>query len=344
MKRWMVAAAFGLAVVGGMVAPGSARATSAAWSQIYQVGVSGGFNDIAAIGNSNIWAVGRTDSAAGNTVYAPFIRHFTGRSWQAVKIPNSSGSTSDWVSASAANNVWVGGLKNSSIATTVVYRWNGAGWVRVPVPAETYFEGVVVLAPNSVWAYGTSGTVSDDVFHWNGTRWQGYLSDSLNFVPQGISASAESNVWVSGYAFSGGKQVAQAYRFDGRTWHAGILHPAIESGPTVTAVLPSNVWIGYYTSTAGYALHWDGHQWHTVTASSSANVLSVVVPDTEGGYWFGAQAILTGSTWTAEQVPGFTGFIGNVTWIPGTPYFLMNAGAETGSSSVEEPTIFRFIF
>ena len=30
-----------------------------------------------------------------------------------------------------------------------------------------------------------------------------------------------------------------------------------------------------------------------------------IVPDGKSGYWFGAQAILSGSTWTTEQVPGF---------------------------------------
>ena len=67
-----------------------------------------------------------------------------------------------------------------------------------------------------------------------------------------------------------------------------------------------------------------------------------IVPDGIGGYWFGAQAIFAGSTWTNEQVPAFTGGYGGVTRIPGTTSFLLNAGVETGSSSTEKPTIFRF--
>jgi len=238
------------------------------------------------------------------TIYEPFIRHYNGSSWQALTIPGGTGSTSAWVSASAANNVWVGGLRNSSVATSVVYRWNGARWGKVPVPALTYLQGVVVLAPNNVWAFGTSGTVYDDVFHWNGTKWQGYLSNALNFVPQGISASAASNVWVSGYAYSGSRQVAAAYRWTGSAWHAvSMPHPVLSAGPAVAAVSPSNVWIGY---------------------------------------WFGAQAILTASTWTNEHVPAFTGGFGGVVRIPGTTSFLLKAGVETGSSSTEKPTIFRF--
>jgi hypothetical protein len=342
VKRGMVVAAMGLAAAGGIVMPGTARASSVAWYQVYQSGSSGSFHQIAAISKNNIWAVGGTYTTAGKTIYRPFIRHFNGNSWQAITIPNGSGSTADWVSAPAANNVWVGGLKNSSVAASVVYRWNGAHWGKVPMPALTYLQGVVVLAPNNAWAFGTSGTVYDDVFHWNGTKWQGYLRNTLNFVPQGISASAASNVWVSGYAYSGSKQVAAAYRWNGSAWHAvSMPHPVLHAGPAVTAVSPANVWIGYDASTRSYALHWDGRHWRAVAASPHASTFDIV-PDGKGGYWFGAQAILTGSTWTSERVPGFTGGFGPVARIPGTTSFLLSAGVETGSSATEKPTIFRF--
>jgi hypothetical protein len=107
----------------------------------------------------------------------------------------------------------------------------------------------------------------------------------------------------------------------------------------------SNVWIGSETRTGSHVLHWDGHLWHTVTvptAPTYADPLNVV-PDGKGGYWFGAQAMLTGSTWTSEQVSlGNGGGYADVSRIPGTTSFLLPAGVETGSSSIEKPTIFRF--
>ena len=343
MKRLMIAAAVGLAAAGGIVTPGAAQASSNAWYQVYQAGVSGSFNQAAAISTNNIWAVGDTYTTAGKTIYRPFIRHFNGSSWQAVTIPGSSGSTAEWVSASAASNVWVGGLNNGSVATTVVYRWNGARWAKIPVPARTGLQGVTVLAPNNVWAYGGSGTVGYDIFHWTGSRWHYYLASSVNFVPQGISASAPDNVWVSGFAYSGSKQVVAAYRWNGTAWHrASMPHPVFSNaGPNVTAVSASNVWIGWYDNTASHALHWDGHHWHTVTTAYTADPLDIV-PDGTGGYWFGVRAILAGSTWATEQVPGFTGGFGGVTRIPGTTSFLLNAGVEAAGSSTEKPTIFRF--
>ena len=345
MKRWMVITALGLAAAGGIVTPGAAQASSSEWFQVYQADVSGSFFQTAAISKTDIWAVGDTFTRAGKSIYRPFIRHFNGSSWEAITIPHASGSTADWVSASAARNVWVGGLKNSPVATTVVYRWNGAGWGKVPMPATTFLQGVVALAPNNVWAFGTSGAVSDDIFHWNGSRWRFYLSDLINFVPQGISASGPKNVWVSGFAFSGRKQVVAAYRWNGRAWHpVRMPHPVFDNaGPDVTAVSPSNVWIGWFDNTSAHALHWSGDRWRTVTmpATNFADPTDIV-PDGKGGYWFGPQAILTGNTWTAEQVPAFTGGFGGVTRIPGTTSFLLSAGVEMGSSSTEKPTLFRF--
>jgi hypothetical protein len=343
VRRWMAAAALGLAAAGGIVTPGTAQASSSAWYRVYQANVSGSFSRVAAISKNNIWAVGDTSTTAGKTIYQPFIRHFNGSSWQAITIPHSSGSAADWVSASAASNVWVGGLKNSSIATSVVYRWNGARWAKIPVPAKTDLQDIVVLGPHNVWAFGDSGTVAYDIFHWNGSRWQHYLSNDINFIPQHISASAPDNVWVSGFAYSGSKQVVAAYRWNGTAWHpVSMPHPVLDdAGPNVTAVSPSNVWIGWYDTTTSHVLRWDGHKWHAVTAVNYADPLDIV-PDGKGGYWFGAQAILSGSTWTAEEVPGFTGGYGGVTRIPGTTSFLLNAGVEASGSSTERPTIFRF--
>jgi hypothetical protein len=343
VKRWIVIAALGLAAVGGMVTPGTARANSTAWYQVYQSGFTGVFNPVVAISKSNIWAVADTYTAKGQTVYTPFIRHFNGSSWQAITIPGANTSTSEWVSASASNNVWVGGFSDKPNTNDAVYRWNGAHWGQVPVPSLTDLQDVAVLAPNNVWAIGSSATIYDDVFHWNGTKWMGYISNLTNFIPQGISAIAANNVWVSGYAWSGSKMVAVAYQWNGSAWHAvSMPHPVLSAGAFVTVLSPSNVWVGYDTNTASRVLHWDGHLWHTVTIPSYALEDVLPVPDGKGGYWFGPQAILTGSTWTSVQVPGFTGGIGGVTRILGTTSFLMNAGVETGSSSTEKPTIFRF--
>jgi hypothetical protein len=342
VKRWMVVAALGLAAAGGIVAPGAAQASSSSWYQVYQADAIGSFNQTAVISSTNIWSVGDI-STGTKPIYKPFIRHFNGSSWQAVTIPDSSGSTSDWVTASSASNVWIGGVKDSPIQASVVYQWNGAHWTKIPVPGSANLQDVTALAPNNVWAFSLGSDITDTIFHWNGSKWRYYLSTSVNFVPQGLSASAPDDVWASGYERSGSKQEVAAYRWNGTAWDpVSMPHPAFDNGgPCVTTVSPSNVWIGWADNTASHALHFDGSKWHTVTTPNYADPYNIV-PDGDGGYWFGATAILTGSTWTVEQVPPFTGCFGPVTQIPGTTSALMNAGVQASGSSNPEPTIFRF--
>jgi hypothetical protein len=350
MKRWMVAAATGLAAVCGVVTPGTARAGSGQWYQAYQSGYSGSFYNIAAISGNDTWAVGDLFNSKGNTIYQPFIRHYDGSGWRTVTIPGAKNFTTDKVAASAANNVWFAGLTNSSVASSVVYRYDGSRWHKVPLPALTYVHGLVVLAPNNVWAFGSSGTLlapgassTADVFHWNGSRWQGYY---FNVLPQAISASASNNVWMAGIGYSGSTQLAVAYRWNGSAWHnAHLPRTVVPTGPSVTAVSPSNVWVGWETETLADALHWDGQHWHTVKSPDNVLADSLdIVPDGQGGYWWGAFARLTGSTWIGGiNIPASSsGNFGPVVRIPGTSSFLMAAEITNVGSSIEHPTIYRF--
>jgi hypothetical protein len=341
----MVVAVGGLAVVGALlVAPGSAQASSSAWYEVYQASARGSFNQTAAISKTNIWSVADTYTAAGNTIYTPFIRHYDGSSWTTVTIPGKPGFSADWVSASSATNVWVGGQKKGGgIAASVVYRWNGTRWLKIPLPAKTELLGVKVLSRTDVWAYSNSSIIPHDIFHWTGTKWHYYLNNSTNFIPQGLSASGPKNVWVSGYKWSGKKQLVAAYRWNGTAWHPVTMpHPVDDAGPTVTAVSASNVWIGWDSPTAQKALHWDGAKWHTITVPNYGNSFDIV-SDGKGGYWFGPDATLSKTNvWALRSEPAFTGGIGGVTRIPGTTSFLVNAGAALGDDTVVRPTLFRF--
>jgi hypothetical protein len=348
MKRWMAGAAAALAAVTGLAAAGPAQA-STAWYQTFQVNRRGSFDGIAAISPTNIWAVGDLWGKKGNTIYQPFIRHYDG-SWGAVPIPGAPKFSTDQVTASAANDVWVFGLRPGSVAQSVAYRYDGSRWHRIPVPALTYLQGAVALGPSNVWAFGSSGTifapgedVSASVFHWNGTKWRGYGPDGGALVPESISASAGNNVWIAGAVRAGPAERAVAYRWNGTSWRNAGLPRVLNDDPGVSALSPGNAWIGWATETKSYALHWDGQHWHTVTVPDNvyANT-SNVVPDGRGGYWFGFAAILTGSTWTSEPIIENTGGFGDVFRIPGTESFLMPASVETQGSTIQRPTLYRF--
>src|SRR5215469_12414623 len=154
MKRWVAGAVAVLAAVAGLAASGPASASSSAWYQVLQVNRAGSFREIAAISQADIWAVGNVWDRHGNILYQPFIRHFDGNSWTTVTIPGSPRFESDQVSASAANNVWVVGLGTSHVAHSVAYRYDGSHWHKIPVPSLTYLQGIAVLGPKNVWAFG----------------------------------------------------------------------------------------------------------------------------------------------------------------------------------------------
>lgn len=350
MKRRMavIAAALvagvGMAGTANMAGSGTARAsTPRGWNLVFQSSKSGFFGNFAAISKTNVWAVARLLQRS-DTVYKPYIRRFNGSTWQAVTIPGAS-MTSDTVQATSASDVWVFGLTRNSknLAASAAYRWDGRHWHRVPVPAYTYLQGTVVLSSSNVWAFGGSFNLTGDVFHWNGRRWASY---NLNFFPQSVSASSARNVWLTGITWVGKKQEATGYRWNGRRWLlVPMPHPVVDSGPGVTVLSRSNVWIGWETTTTVSALHWNGHRWHVVTAPGNMVADSGdIIPDGRGGYWFGPFADWTGHAWIShwDISPDFSaGGFGDIARIPGTLSFLMAAGVSNEGSSTEHPTIYR---
>ena len=340
MKRWVAGAVTVLAAVGGLAAAQPASASSGAWYQTYRVNRSGTFWDVAAISRTNIWVVGDLGKK-NKTTYRPFIWHYGRSGWKTVTIPGAPRFLTEQVSASAANNVWVYGL--SPRRSTVVYRYDGSRWHKVPLPAQTSLGDVVVLGRKNVWAIGSSGTILSYVFHWNGSRWRGYGLGDSKVVPESISASATNNVWIAGTVSTGSVARAAAYRWNGNRWHKADTPRVRVDNPAVTAFSRSNVWIGWDTATGFRAMHWDGHRWDTMTTPGDvvANTWNVV-PDGKGGYWFGPFAIRTGSTWTREPNLGVSGSLGFVVRIPGTESFLLPASVENSGSAIQRPALYRF--
>jgi hypothetical protein len=349
MKRRVVLAIAVVTAVFGLVTPGTATAAGAAtssvsgdWNRVFQAPRAAGmFTDIAAISENNAWAVGEIGTGR-HQLFEPYVRHFDGSGWQVVTIPGARDFSSEWVAASSAANVWILGPSTSLTFVTTVYRYDGASWHRVPVPAQTILEDPVVLGPANVWAFGL-GDTGTNVFHWNGTRWRAY---TLNLFPEGLSASAWNNVWVAGLTRSGRAKVT-AYRWNGTRWLAVAMpHPVIEDFPGVTASSPSDVWIGWSVGVSTMtAMRWNGHSWHFISVSNIGANPSNIVPDGRGGDWFGPLARWTGHQWISTfnfSPKTASGGLGPVVRIPGTSSFLMPAGVANVGSTIEHPTIYRF--
>jgi hypothetical protein len=353
VKRAMaVAAALLVAGAGPAVTGTAARASTApGWNRVFQSGKRGLFASIDPISKNNIWAAATLFRSGLNRIYQPYVVRYNGSTWQQVRIPGAAISTTT-VQSTSARDVWVFGLTHNkqNVTADAAYRWNGSRWRRIPVPAQTYLQGTAVLGRSNVWAFGGSGSMAGDIFHWNGKSWKAYdTTYRFNFFPQSISASSAHNVWIGGIRRTrSGPPRAVAYRWNGSRWsQASTPHPIVRyGGPSVTVLSWSSVWLGWDTEQASPADHWNGHTWTRITTDEEANS-SNIVPDGRGGMWWGPFADRLGSTWIypySVSPSNNGGAYGPVAAIPGTSSSLMAAGVENTGSTVQHPTIYRLTF
>jgi hypothetical protein len=168
---------------------------------------------VAATSATNAWAVGSFD--AGRTL----IEHWNGTAWTRVPSPNPGGPGGhnlNWlyaVAASSPANAWAVGetcseLPPAPVCRTLILRWDGAAWTRVPSPnpssSSSQLHGVAATSATNAWAVGFSGsgTVKALIEHWDGTAWSRVKSPS--FTPRrfgflsAVSAASPTDIWAVG--------------------------------------------------------------------------------------------------------------------------------------------------
>jgi len=158
------------------------------WQQVPNVPGNGYLNSITVISRADAWAVGYVSQNGGNQ---DLILHWNGKSWQRVPCPspgqlhNTAGDDLYGVAASSARNVWAVGLYTANAKAsgerTLVLRWTGKAWVRVPSPnpvckscdSGASLSAVATTGADNVWAVGNAGGISSQNLaeHWNGRRW-----------------------------------------------------------------------------------------------------------------------------------------------------------------------------
>src|SRR6266516_2855098 len=200
--------------VGVLLAVSPALAASA-WSVVPAPQTPGGndmLNAVAAMGESDAWAVGTTFTPPdANLVSArPLALHWTGTSWQPTTLPPVTANTALFgVAASAATDAWAVGKESASgyrAGKPVTLHWTGSGWSRVaPLNVSGFLTAVADLGPTNAYAVGTMGRTSPLIEHWDGTQW-GYVvipePDPAHPGATGhltaISARAANDIWVVG--------------------------------------------------------------------------------------------------------------------------------------------------
>ena len=160
-------------------------------------GSSAAHNDATLFGlgcgaRNSCWAVGAFGPSSQDK-FLNQVLHWNGRTWSRTPMsqPGGTGAIAlnelGWVTCSSAGNCWaVGtyGQTNPSLELNQAQHWNGRRWVLVhtPNPAgtatndENALLSVRCTSGSDCWAVGgaakaESGTVADEILHWNGKKW-----------------------------------------------------------------------------------------------------------------------------------------------------------------------------
>jgi len=243
---------------------------------------------IAGSSANDIWAVG--DGLGG------FLEHWDGSAWRAVDTPAPPRSiysysfssvsvlspTSAWVVGRAMERTFIKGDGNGDLALTA--HWDGKAWSIVSTPNlhadlnGTELADVVALAPDNVWAVGSTSSIERGqlalIEHWDGKAW----SVVSNPQPQGMDSKgtaalwslaplSPSDIWAAGFYELPGA-VSMRYlveHWDGRAWSI-VPTPAparkLDNLRHIVAISDHDVWALTYN---GSLLNWNGKVWRLST-------------------------------------------------------------------------------
>jgi FG-GAP-like repeat len=146
---------------------------------------------VAAIGPSNVWAVGWKLGAQG---LRSLVLHYDGTAWTEVAVPTAGTGENvlTGISAVSANDIWAAGYyDDGSQQKTLTLHYNGNNWIKVPSAngggGVSILRDISAFSPTDVWAVGLEYREALKHYiastqHWNGSVW--------STVPSAISAKS----------------------------------------------------------------------------------------------------------------------------------------------------------
>jgi hypothetical protein len=158
--------------------------------------------DIAALGKTNVWAVGNEYNGTTTTT---LVEHWNGNCWSIAPSPNVSGAVSNQlqsVAAVSATDVWAVGywVDSSGFKRTLAEHWNGNAWSILSTPqysslAYNYLFGVTAITSSDVWAVGYYSNIQGYnantlVEQWNGSQWSIVTSSNSANAYNGLASVA----------------------------------------------------------------------------------------------------------------------------------------------------------
>ncbi len=171
---------------------------------------------VAATSSGNAWAVGYYNNGTANQT---LIEHWDGTAWTHLPSPDPGGPTHDnlllSVAATSATSAWaVGDYYTGITDQSLIVRWDGTTWKRVPSPnpgsQANVLRGVVAISPSDAWVVGSYYSTAHQTLtaHWNGTAWTQVPSPdpggpTRENVLYGVDATSAANIWAVGEYHNG---------------------------------------------------------------------------------------------------------------------------------------------
>jgi len=208
---------------------------------------------------------------------------------------------------------------------TLVERWNGASWVKIPSPSPA--GGDQLLDVDSIgllnaWAVGVHGRNQSShalIEHWNGSKWlvQQPPSTPGGTILRGVAAIAADDVWAVG----GGGGNGIVLHWDGHHWTHD--QDQLWNGAPLAAVAANgagDVWAVGERGGKSFAAHFDGGGWSSVatpnapgedrfsgvTAISSQDVWAVGTSNADNPSYHTLAEHWNGQSWKIVATPGGT--------------------------------------
>jgi hypothetical protein len=278
-------------------------------------------NGMAAVSQSNVWAVGSTSSNRA------LIERWNGQAWKRAPSPSPDGghhcSVLSAVATIGSRDAWtVGFYGKGNRVKTLIERWNGRRWRQVPSPspggphAASILTGVAATGPSSAWAVGFIVHVNGNarkhitaetlIEHWNGRAWKRVRSPSPHVGSfsddqlTGVAASAPSDAWAVGNSYGlGGRSYTLIMHWNGHAW-TRVPSPSPGEGPLLNAVAsaPSGrawavgLWNMPHRPERPLIEHWNGRRWRQEPSpqpprSGESNLLAVTATSPSNAWTVG---------------------------------------------------------
>jgi hypothetical protein len=302
-------------------------------------GNEGFLRAIAAISDTDIWAV-------GNTGGHPLIEHWNGSTWRIVPGPDLGAENLAVlyaIMAVSANDIWAVGrysIGTTPTFQTLIEHWNGSVWSMIPSPnvqgyQQNILQGIAAVSASNIWAVG-QGYVNRSrqqfgyctlIEHWDGTSWKILPQSQLDGGLGGIAASSNTTLWTAGSRGYPAAYHTLIERWDGTTWRI-IPSPDVEKDNILQAIASTSASNASVVglSSEHFPLrdhplieHWNGSRWSVIRNASVNGELDGVAMSSPTDAWAVgflipssaiAQTLIehwNGSAWSIVKSPNIGG-------------------------------------